>query len=142
MANPKGNLAGYTDVSVPGWQKRAFDRVKSRQKGSKRHTERQDGVRTVWDIPFRTLLDEAAHRRGISMAGYCRRAIAAFVAHDLGITPKASAQYMPIPTEYRSKGGVGNSVKSRDNLSGYGKWVITGLEDAPDDTNGTADSRV
>lgn len=134
MANPKGNLAGFTDISVPGWQKRAFDRVKARQKGSKRHTERQDGVRTVWDIPFRVLLDEAASRRGISMAGYCRRAIAAFVAHDLGITPKASAQHMPVPTEYRSKGGVGNTVKTRDNLAGYGKWVITGLEEAPDDT--------
>jgi len=134
VANPKGNLAGYTDVSVPGWQKRAFDRVKARQRGSKRHTERQDGVRTVWDVPFRVLLDEAAMRRGISMAGYCRRAIAAFVAHDLGITPKASAQYMPVPTQYRSAGGVGNIVKTRDNLAGYGKWVITGLEEAPDDT--------
>jgi hypothetical protein len=134
VANPKGNLAGYTDVSVPGWQARAFNRVKARQKGSKRHTERQDGVRTVWDRPFRVLLDEAASRRGMSMAGYCRRAIAAFVAHDLGITPRAAAQYMPIPTPYGRLRGSGHKLITRDNLAGYGKWVITGLEEAPDDT--------
>lgn len=130
--NPYGNLAGISDPSIPGWQERAFERVKARQKGSKRRTERQDSLRTVWDRPFRALLDEAARRRGMSMAGYCRRAIAAFVAHDLGIAPDEAGQYMPIPTPYRTHHGMGNIVKTRDNLSGYGRWVITGLEEAPD----------
>ena len=134
--NPYGNLAGYTDPSVPGWQARVVERVKARQKKSKRHTERADCVRVVFDPPFRELLDEAAMRRGMSMAGYCRRAIAAFVAHDLGLPVKEAGQHMPVPTQYRSKGGVGNTQKTRDNLSGYGDWVITGLEEAPDESAG------
>ena len=130
MANPNPELRGYADPSVPGWQRRAFERVKSRQKGSKRHTERQDGVRTVWDVPFRVLLDEAANRRGISMAGYCRRAIAAFVAHDLGLESKEAAKYMPVPSAYRVGHGHGNIVKTEDDLKGYGKWVIRELDEA------------
>lgn len=130
MGNPKGNLAGYTDPSVPGWQQRAIARVRARQKLSKRHTERQDGVRTVWDLPFRYLLDEAARRRGLSMAGYCRRAIAAFVEHDLGLNTGEGAQHMPVPTTYGLHRGHGNSMKTQDDLKGYGKWVIRGLDEA------------
>lgn len=132
--NPYGNLAGVSDPSIPGWQRRAFERVKGRQKGSTRHTERQDGIRTVWDVPFRVFLDEACRRRGMSMQGYCRRAIAAFVAHDLGIPVADVGKYMPIPTPYKVTHGVGRFGKTEDNLTGYGKWVITGLEDAPNES--------
>lgn len=128
--NPKGNLAGYTDPSVPGWQERAMARVKARQRQSKRTTERRDGVRAVWDVPFRALIDEAARRRGMSMAGYCRRAICAFVEHDLGLKTGEGAQYMPTPTNYRVFHGHGALVKTQDDLKGYGKWVIKGLDEA------------
>lgn len=130
MPNPRGNLAGYTDPSEPGWQERAMSRVKARQKQSKRHTERRDGVRAVWDLPFRALIDEAARRRGVSMAGYCRRAIAAFVEHDLGLDTGEAAQHMPVPTTYGIHYGHGASVKTRDNLKDYGHWVIRGLDEA------------
>jgi hypothetical protein len=130
MGNPYGNLAGVSDPSEEGWQERALARVKARQKQSKRHTERADCVKVVFDPPFRALLDEAASRRGLSMAGYCRRAIAAFVAHDLGLKPAEAARYMPVPTIYRAVGGVGNIIKTEDDLKGYGKWVIRDLDEA------------
>lgn len=130
MANPRGNLAGYTDPSEPGWQERAVARVKARQRQSKRHTERRDGVRAVWDLPFRAFLDEAARRRGLSMAGYCRRAIAAFVEHDLGLSTGDGAQHMPVPTGYRVHNGHGTTIKTHDDLRGYGKWVIRELDEA------------
>lgn len=134
MANPKGNLAGYTDPSIPGWQARAFDRVQGRQKKSKRYTEREDGLAIRFDRPFRALLDEAAMRRGMSMAGYCRRAVIAFIAHDLGLPVAEVGQHMPRPTIYQLHRGSGNKTLTRDNLTGYGPWVITGLEEASDES--------
>lgn len=134
MANPKGNLAGYTDPSIPGWQARAFDRVQARQKKSKRYTEREDGLAVRFDRPFRKLLDEAAMRRGCSMAGYVRRAMLAFVIHDLGLSPEEAGQHMPRPTPYGKNGGSGNKTLTQDNLTGYGPWVITGLEEASDES--------
>lgn len=130
MANPRGNLAGYTDPSEPGWQERAMARVKARQKQSKRHTERRDGVRAVWDLPFRAFLDEAARRRGMSMTGYCRRAIAAFVEYDLGLDTGEAAQHMAVPAHYRLHRGHGFSIKTRDDLKGYGRWVIREVDEA------------
>lgn len=127
--NPKGNLAGYTDPSEPGWEQRALNRIKQRQKKSKRWTERTSGVLAVYDDPFKTLIDEAAQRRGISLAGYARRAIAAMVAYDLGIPLEEATQHMPHPTEYRIGGGAGRPAKIVDKGTGFGPWKIVEVED-------------
>lgn len=127
--NPYGNLAGFTDQSQEGWQRRAFERVKNRQKVSTRYRERLDGVRAVWDTQFRPFLDEAARRRGMSMAGYCRRAICAFVAHDLGIEPTELSKMMTVPAPYQTHGGTFASKRVDDDMAGYGKWIINGLSE-------------
>lgn len=126
--NPKGNLAGFTDRSVPGWQADALNRISLRQKKTKRHAERKSGVLAVYDPPFQTYFDEAAHRRGMSHAGYARRALAAFVAYDLGLPVAEVAKYMPRPSEYRAAGGVGRQNRTEDNGVGFGQWMITGVE--------------
>lgn len=128
--NPKGNLAGFSDPSKPGWQLDALNRCKLRQKRTKRHAERKSGVLAVYDPPFQTYFDEAAHRRGMSLAGYARRALAAMVAHDLDIPIEEVAKYMPRPTEYRAGGGVGRQDRTEDDGTGFGPWFITGVEDA------------
>ena len=130
MANPNGNLAGYADPSTPGWQQKALDRVIGRQRTSKRHSQRRNAFCLYFDDPFRVLLDAAAHRRGMSLSGYARRAIAAMIAHDLGLAPSDVMRHAPRPTEYRALAGHGRTTKTEDDGKGYGPWRITEVDDA------------
>lgn len=122
-------LQGFADPSVPGWEKRALEAVKARQKKSKRWTERRDGVLCTFDMGAKVLLSEAARRRGISMAGYARRALAAMIAYDLDIPIGQVTQYMSVPVEYKATLSNGRPVRLNDDGRGYGPWVITGLEE-------------
>lgn len=127
MANPNPPLAGWADRSTPGWQKAALERVKARQKGAKRHTERRNGMTLYFDDPFRVLLDAAAARRGMSLAGYCRRAVAAMIAYDLGLRPAEVMTHTSRPTEYRAEAGAGRAKRTNDDGIGFGPWQITGV---------------
>lgn len=128
MANHESRLQGWADRSEPGWERRALDAVKGRQKKSHRYSERKDGVLATFDIECKVLLDEAARRRGISMAGYARRALAAFIAYDLGLPLEEVTQYMSRATEYREWGAHGRPlVRINDDGSGFGRWVIVEL---------------
>lgn len=129
MANPKGNLAGWSDPEEPGWQQRAMDAVVARRKKTKRNGERKNGLGVYYDDGFRPLLDEACRRRGISMAGYARRAVAAFVAHDLGLPLSEVAADMARPTGYRVEGGHGRGDKTHDDARGMGPWKIEELRE-------------
>jgi hypothetical protein len=106
-----------------------------RQKKSKRALERASGVLAVFDLEMRPLLDEACYRRGISMAGYARRAIAAMIAHDLGLPLSEVTKHMPYPTEYRAFGGTGRNIKTEDSGKGYGPWTIEGVSDGGEAAN-------
>lgn len=130
MPNPYGNLAGYTDPSTPGWQKRALERVIARQRKSQRHTERRNGMSLYFDDGFRVLLDAAAERRGMSLAGYCRRAVGAMIAHDLGLPVAEVLQHTSVPVEYRAEAGAGRMKKTRDDGKGFGPWKIEKVTDA------------
>jgi hypothetical protein len=129
VANPRGNLAGWSDPEEEGWQQRALDRVAERRKRSKRNTERKNGLGVYYDDPFRPMLDEACRRRGISMAGYARRAVAAFVAHDLGLPLSEVVRHMALPTTYRAEGGHGRVERTNDTGRGMGAWKIEGLRE-------------
>lgn len=136
MANRESRLQGWADPSVPGWEQRALDAVKGRQKKSSRMHERRDGVLATFDIEFKVLLDEAAKRRGISMAGYTRRALAAFVSHDLDLPLEDVTKYMSKATNYREWGAHGRPlVRLDDDGKGFGRWVIVQLgenEESPE----------
>lgn len=129
MANPRGNLAGWSDRSEPGWQGRVMEKLVNNQKGTKRHQERISGVLATFDEPFRLLLEEACTRRNISRQGYARRAIAAFIAEDLGLplaeVLKNCAIPIPMSTRVDRK-----PVRTEDDGKGFGPWKITGVEDA------------
>jgi hypothetical protein len=135
--NRQSRLQGFADPSDPDWRKNAMRRVMLRSKGSKRAAERDGGVLAVFDLGFRQLLDEACYRRGISLAGYARRAIAAMVAHDLGIPLAEALKHMPLPTEYRVYGGTGRNTKTIDTGEGFGPWHIEGV--SGDGDGGTPD---
>lgn len=129
MPNPYGNLAGFTDPEQPGWQERAIARVQEHQGKRKRESGgRSRGMYLFFDDPFRVLLDEAAQRRDISLNGYGRRSIAAFLSHDLGIPYGEVTRHAAQPGNYRHALGHGQRTKTQDNGQGHGLWIIEGLE--------------
>jgi hypothetical protein len=132
MANPNGNLAGWADPpSEPGWEKRALERVVARQRKAINRTKRRNGMTLYFDDPFRVLLDAAAARRGMSLAGYCRRAVAAMIAYDFGLEPGQVMMHTSRPTAYRAEAGAGRAVKTNDDGTDYGPWRIEKVSNVP-----------
>lgn len=129
MPNPHGSLAGFSDPEVPGWQQRAMERVSEHQgKRKKESGGRTRGMFLFFDDPVRVLLDEASHRRDISLTGYGRRAMAAFIAHDLGIPMSEITQHMAKPGKYRKQTNTGGPNRTMDDAQGHGLWIIEGLK--------------
>jgi len=128
LANPKPDLQGFADPSTPGWRDRAIARVKQRQQENRRHNERTNGLYLFFDDELRVLLDEACLRRDISLTGYARRAMIAFIAHDLGMKYEDVAQYAAEPVGYGKSGG-GRTKRTRDHGKGMGRWMIAGLRE-------------
>lgn len=128
MANPRGNLAGWSDKSTPGWQGRVLEKVVEHQSKSKRHTERIAGTLATYDEPFRVLLEEACKRRNISRQGYARRAMAAFIAYDLGMDIADVLKYCarPVPLDTRINY---RPVRTEDTGEGFGPWNIVEAEE-------------
>lgn len=129
MANhDRERLQGFTAPapSEPGWQERAIAAVRSRQKETRRHNERSNGLYLFFDDEMRVLLDEACLRRNISLTGYIRRAMIAFLAHDLGMKIGDVAQYAAEPVGYGKTGG-GRRERTHDTGTGRGRWKILGL---------------
>lgn len=125
--NPLGNLAGFTDKEDPAWREKALARVQAHQKKSSRSSSRKNGMYLFFDDPFRVYLDEAAARRDISLTGYGRRAVGAFIAHDLGIPLAEVMQHAALPAGYRA--GTGGVVsRTSDTGAGRGLWIIGSLE--------------
>lgn len=120
---------GGFSASKEGWQERALGRVRSRQKTNYRNTSRKNGLYIFIDDEFKVLLDEAAHRRDISLNGYVRRATAAMIAHDLGVPFEGVCQHMAPPVTYQRKVGPGwNKVMRGDDGKGFGRWLIDKLK--------------
>ncbi|UOK18331.1 ribbon-helix-helix DNA binding domain protein [Arthrobacter phage BruhMoment] len=114
--------------SEPGWQQRAIDAVKRRQHKTRRHNERKNGLYLFFDDPLRVYLDEACFRRNISLTGYARRAMVAFIAHDLGLPIEEVAQHSAVPADYGATGG-GRLTRTQDTGRTKGPWRITGVEE-------------
>lgn len=128
MPNPYGNLAGFSDPEEAGWQERALERVRARQKKTHRNNERKSGMYLFYDDPFKALLDEACKRRDISFVGYGRRATGAFISHDLGIPFSEVMQYAAQPSNYARTFGGSKQTTTNDNGQGRGLWIIGDLK--------------
>jgi hypothetical protein len=128
MANhDRFRLQGFAaPASKEGWQQRAIDRVRDRQRQKKRHNERSNGMYLFFDDGLRVLLDEACFRRDISLTGYGRRAMIAMIAHDLGLPLEEVAQHAATPAGYGATGG-GRLKRTHDDGRGKGPWRILKL---------------
>lgn len=71
------------------------------------------------------LIERAARERGIGRAAYIRRALAVFVAKDLGMNWREVIASSPAPLDWgQNPQGTKKSSNLRDDGSGYGKWNI------------------
>jgi hypothetical protein len=126
MANPHGNLAGWSDPEQEGWEQRALDRVAARASTQKRRYERRNSMTIFFDDPFRVLLDEGANRRNISLNGYARRAIAGYLAHDLELPFSEVTQHTAQPAWYDGRPPQA-AIRRPDMGEGHGLWIIGDL---------------
>jgi hypothetical protein len=131
MVNYQPDLQGWADRDEdPKWMENALARVNARQRQNKRHRTRRSGSYLFYDDEFRVLLDEAALRRGnIPLSAYMRRAIAAFLAHDLGLPYTEVIKYTAKPRV--SMGGIlpGTQLRTHDDGLGFGPWLIEDLRE-------------
>lgn len=114
--------------SEPGWEERAIAAVRARQVKTGRSSERKNGIWTFFDDPLRVMLDEACFRRNISLTGYVRRALMAFIAYDLDLPLQEVTQHGAQPRPYGGP-GVGKIKRTQDDGLGMGPWDIIGLEE-------------
>lgn len=100
-----------------GWQHRALSRVERKERViyNFRATER-----------FLPLVLRAASKRGMNRTAYMRRAVAAFIAHDLQIPYETVCDTFPaVDNNMRSERFVdGKGVNRRDDGEGYGSWEV------------------
>lgn len=119
---PPAGLYGAADPpSVPGWQDKITDAVWADEE-RKRHLV---PLQVAMGMPLRVLIREAAARRGMTSVAYVRRAVAAFVAADLGMLFETVCMYAPPVRTDRSHGRRGKFSghgPGRDDGAGYGHW--------------------
>lgn len=93
------------------------------------------------DPPFLAALRAAAGLRGISVAGYVRRAIGSFVAADLGVpaaevlrhVPQAAPRGKWVRRPIRDPRAGGRSAgRTADDGVGFGPWVASGVAEQID----------
>lgn len=122
------NLTGAADPGTPGWEERVLAAVHKHQSKSGRWTNRKSGTLLTYDPPFLELLQNAAELRGLGLAGYCRRAVAAFIAHDLDMPYFDVIRHTAKPPANQTTGGA-KLRRTQDDGKGYGPWEIAQLSD-------------
>jgi hypothetical protein len=73
---------------------------------------------------FDMKISEAAKRRGIGRAAYIRRALAHFVAADLGIDPAELISQCPLPTRWGEVRTGSSGRGLTDDGKGFGDWDL------------------
>lgn len=128
MPNPYGSLAGFTDKAIPGWQERLMARVNSTQANSatrrkkKLHPLRNSQFHVYVSSEYMALFRRAAQSRDISMVAYARRAIAAFISHDLGVPFADIVALTPAPRSFEDRIRSNQPPTVPDDATGYGSW--------------------
>ena len=132
MPNPHGTLAGWSDLSEPGWQERLIAKVnehqRTRLKGRRHYATplRSCHLDVTHSVEFAVLMREAAALRGMPAVSYARRAVAAFVAHDLGVPLERLFPLLPRVTPPGK--AYTEFISTPDDGQGHGDWKIEGLK--------------
>jgi hypothetical protein len=130
MVNYNPDLQGWADREEdPNWMENALARVRERQRGNKQQRHRRNGSYLFYDDEFRAYIDEAAERRGMSLSGYMRRCIAAFLSHDLGVPFSEIVQHTAKPNASMKGTVPGMQKRTQDDGRGFGPWIIKDLRE-------------
>lgn len=129
---PGQDLGGRSNGHKPGAEERTKARVNATEANKKRKAgRRRAGTLTIeFDLPFQAYLKDAADTRGMPVNGYARRALAAFVAFDLGIPFEEVVQHFAAPMKRgdalrRDDGSTqAPSGSTSDDGEGYGPWRL------------------
>lgn len=97
------------------------------------HVPQEDRKKIVFHVfgQFDSYLSRAANRRGMSKSAYARRALAAFMAHDLQMPFEDLCVMFPAVVYQQgvNKYIDGMVVHQRDDGQDYGQWKIGTLTD-------------
>lgn len=119
------------EESTPGWQEKVLERTRQgassdpKQKYKKKHG---NDLYLHAGVKLKSLLNLASEKRGVSRSTYARRAMAAFIAHDLGLEPEDVLKDGPRPCGWGETGADVTKAPG-DDLSGYGPWRLDGLHE-------------
>lgn len=106
----------------PNWKRKAI-----------RHAPKEDKKKIVFHVfgEFDSYFSRAANQRGMTKSAYARRALAAFMAHDLQMPFEDLCKMFPavVYDQNISKYIDGLVVSQRDDGEGYGQWQIKELLD-------------
>lgn len=108
--------------TTSSWRERAADALTAAEPPEYRR------VRTVsinWPGRFQVLALRAAKARGISLSSYARRAVMAFVVHDLGLDWD-EVMRDESPLRLHGEHNTNETVK-QPRGEGFGPWRIGGL---------------
>lgn len=120
------------DESTPGWQDRLTDSVLGRDlvRGtSGKGVGKREGNHVYINagLSWKQLVKVAAEKRGASISTYIRRAVAAFIAHDLDITLPDVLEDGPRPCAWGRTGAY--RTDPPDTGQDYGPWIIGELHE-------------
>jgi hypothetical protein len=127
MANPKPDLQGWADPEQEGWRERAVGMVSKSERSKSMRKINTRGARfdCFVDPAFIGLAKRAAAQRGMTLTSYGRRAIAAFIAHDLGMAFEDVVKHGPAVTTTSRDSSRIKDGRSTDDGTGYGDWTIS-----------------
>lgn len=124
---------------MTAWGERLLAKIPEPDQKAKHSGSNDMGIKIVFRASpgFRTLLDLARGKRGLSLAGYIRRSVSRQIAEDLSLpyldvlkeTPHPAPQgrrYAPaLNTWERRRGGRDPRPMIPDDGTGYGEWPWT-----------------
>lgn len=123
---------GRGDRVAADWRATVMGRVegKARERRNRNGMIRDARLSLHVGHGFARALNEAAALRGISRVGYLRRAVAAFLAADLGVPFEELTAQCPVPAAFtRERAWVTGA--GDDDGRGFGTWVVAGGQTEP-----------
>jgi hypothetical protein len=103
----------------PQWAERLLDKIEAK---NTRKSRARPAVGLKFPVQWVSIIQQAARERDVTMAVYARRALMAFVCHDLKLDWDTVMQDEPKMQTYNQP-----AAPEAKYGTGYGKWKIGGL---------------
>lgn len=124
--------SGRADRVAADWRTTILSRVEDKARERRRYNGSIRDARLAFNVGhgFVRALNEAAALRGISRVGYLRRAVAAFLAADLGVPFEEITGACPVPAPF-TRERAWQTGRGDDDGAGFGTWRVPGGQTEP-----------